>query len=151
MTWYSLLKVNQRFGGTYRLHLQGRKISRALLATCFHAGFLLCSFYDLEDGGDMFLRNVGWLSTDYMSLYPKRWYSSYLTYCLLGCDTVQSSKQVPTFWRCLLPPCLLLLPWRWRVNSSEAMLLTRLHSVTSQKTVILIFNVGWFLMPDFEN
>jgi hypothetical protein len=24
----------------------------------------------------MFLRNVGWLSTDYTALYPRRWYSS---------------------------------------------------------------------------
>jgi hypothetical protein len=31
----------------------------ALLATCFYAGFLLGLFFDLEDGGDMFLRNVG--------------------------------------------------------------------------------------------
>jgi hypothetical protein len=30
-----------------------------LLATCFLAGFLLGSFIDPEDGGDMFLRNVG--------------------------------------------------------------------------------------------
>jgi xanthosine utilization system XapX-like protein len=50
-----LLKDNRRFRRTYRLHLQGRRIirarklsesmwqlpSQALLATCFHAGFLL--------------------------------------------------------------------------------------------------------------
>jgi hypothetical protein len=30
-----------------------------VLATCFHAGFLLGLFFDPEDGGDMFLRNVG--------------------------------------------------------------------------------------------
>jgi hypothetical protein len=24
----------------------------------------------------MFFRNVGWHSTDYMALYPRRWYSS---------------------------------------------------------------------------
>jgi hypothetical protein len=33
--------------------------SRALLATCFHTGFLLGLFFDPEDGGDMFLENVG--------------------------------------------------------------------------------------------
>jgi hypothetical protein len=31
----------------------------ALLVACFHAGFLLSLFFDPEDGGDMFLRNVG--------------------------------------------------------------------------------------------
>jgi hypothetical protein len=29
------------------------------LATCFHADFLLGLFFNSEDGGDMFLRNVG--------------------------------------------------------------------------------------------
>jgi hypothetical protein len=43
-----------------------------MLDTCFHAGLLLCLFFDPEDGGDMFLRIVGWLSTDYTTLYPKR-------------------------------------------------------------------------------
>jgi hypothetical protein len=43
------------------------------IATCFHAGFLLCLFFDPEDGGDMFLRNAGWLSTDYTALYPRRY------------------------------------------------------------------------------
>jgi hypothetical protein len=72
----SPLKVNRRFGGMYRLHLQGRRISRgrnqhALLVTCFHADFLLSLFFDPEDGGDMFPWNVGWLSTDYMANIPE--------------------------------------------------------------------------------
>jgi hypothetical protein len=46
-----------------------------LLVTCFHVGFFLGLFFDSENG-DMFLRNVGRLSTDYMVLYPRRSSSS---------------------------------------------------------------------------
>jgi hypothetical protein len=53
-------------------------LTRALLATCFHAGFLLSLFFDLEDEGDMFLRNVGWISMDLTALYPRRQKSSRL-------------------------------------------------------------------------
>jgi hypothetical protein len=40
----------------------------ALLATCFHAGFMLALFLFPDDGGNMFLGNVEWLSTVYMTL-----------------------------------------------------------------------------------
>jgi hypothetical protein len=33
--------VNQRFGGTYHLHLQGRKSIEEKTSTCQHDGFLL--------------------------------------------------------------------------------------------------------------
>jgi hypothetical protein len=61
ITPFSPLKGNQRFEGTYRLHLQDRRISRARnqLVTSFYAGFLLGLFFDSENGGDMFLRKVG--------------------------------------------------------------------------------------------
>jgi hypothetical protein len=83
----SPLKVNRRFEGTYRLHFLGyipddgilhnhrcenlksyivflygeatHRHIQALLATYFHVGFLLGLFFDPEDRGDMFLRNVG--------------------------------------------------------------------------------------------
>jgi hypothetical protein len=38
----------------------------------FHSTFLLALFFNPEDGDDMFLQNVGWLSTAYMVLYPRR-------------------------------------------------------------------------------
>jgi hypothetical protein len=34
----------------------------------FHAGFLLGLYFDLEDGGDVFFRNVSLLSQDYTAL-----------------------------------------------------------------------------------
>jgi hypothetical protein len=42
----SLLELNRRFGETCRL--------------CLPPAFLLCLFFDPEDGGDMFLLNFGW-------------------------------------------------------------------------------------------
>jgi hypothetical protein len=65
ITQFSPLKVNRRFRGTYR-QLQGR-ISW-VLATYVLAGIFL-RLFDPEDRGDMFLWNVGWLSTDYTALY----------------------------------------------------------------------------------
>jgi hypothetical protein len=41
-----------------------------LLARCFAE-----LFYDPEDGGDAFLRNVGYHSTHYTASYPRRSYS----------------------------------------------------------------------------
>jgi hypothetical protein len=65
----NLLKVNRCFGEIDRLHLQA----------LFAAGFTLVSclaFFNPEDGSDIFLGNVGWLSMVYMVLYPRRQNSS---------------------------------------------------------------------------
>jgi hypothetical protein len=37
-----------------------------------HISFLLGLLFKHEDGGSMFFWNIGWLSTDYMMLYPRR-------------------------------------------------------------------------------
>jgi hypothetical protein len=75
----SPLKVNRYFGGTFLLHPQRWRI-RALLATCFHAGFLFDLFFYPDVGGDMFLRNFGWLSMDCPALDPRRLKSSCAMY-----------------------------------------------------------------------
>jgi hypothetical protein len=51
--------------------------SATRLATCFRPGILL-GLFDPEDGADIFLRNVGLLSTDYTALYPRRQNSSFI-------------------------------------------------------------------------
>jgi hypothetical protein len=43
-----------------------------LLVNCFHYHFSLGLLFNPEVGGNMFLRNFGWLSTDYTALYPRR-------------------------------------------------------------------------------
>jgi hypothetical protein len=108
----SWLKVSRRFGRTYRLHLQDRRISRALLSTEFHAGILL-SLFKSEDRDDMFVRNVGWLSVEYMALYPRRQYSYTLLWfhspfpplCMregMCCHHLCSANRLLTEWKFLL-------------------------------------------------
>jgi hypothetical protein len=49
--------------------------SRALqvsAAYLLHAGSLLGLFFDAEDGSEMFLRKVGWFSTDYTAFIQKK-------------------------------------------------------------------------------
>jgi hypothetical protein len=66
ITLCSPLKVIQRFGATYRFHLQFG-ISRAVI--CVKAGGksrgILFDLFDAEGRCYLFLRNVGWLSADY--------------------------------------------------------------------------------------
>jgi hypothetical protein len=82
----SLLRCNRRFGETYRVHLQGRrKLYQHEPASTQMASkmFLLKFFFDPEDGGDVFLRNVGCISTDYTASHPRRLYSFF--YVNVGC------------------------------------------------------------------
>jgi hypothetical protein len=51
--------------------MKSATISSTLLATCFHADILLGLFCDIEDEGEVFLRNVGWLTMEYTALYPR--------------------------------------------------------------------------------
>jgi hypothetical protein len=45
---------------------------------CAKNGLLLAWFiFNHKDGGDIFFRNVGWLSTDYTALYTRS-YNSYI-------------------------------------------------------------------------
>jgi hypothetical protein len=51
-----------------------KKPSKKKSSSCYllHAGLFLGLFFDLEDGGDIFVQNTGWLSTDYTALCPRR-------------------------------------------------------------------------------
>jgi hypothetical protein len=53
---------------------KGQWICHGKLPACYLllAGFLLGLFFEPEDGGNMFSRNVGWLQTDDIGLYPRR-------------------------------------------------------------------------------
>jgi hypothetical protein len=100
------LKVNQHCGIKSPPSSGSKnKPGRVLLSTCFHPGFLLGLFFDPEDGGDMFLPNVGCFNglhgvisqkivlfittavrtSNYIVFYFKEHY-------LLGCNAMQSIK-----------------------------------------------------------
>jgi hypothetical protein len=52
------VKVNQRFGGTYCLHLQGQRVSQARnhkQADSKQTSFMLALLFNSENKGDMFL------------------------------------------------------------------------------------------------
>jgi hypothetical protein len=76
ITSCSPLKVSRRFGETCRFSLQGWGVSQARIA-CLMVGLLLCLLANLGAGGDIYLRNVSRLSSDYIALYPRRWDSSH--------------------------------------------------------------------------
>jgi hypothetical protein len=67
----SPLSCNRRFGGTYHLHLPCRRIIPARTSRQV-ASRIIFQPENPEDGGDMFLRNVGSNSTDYTASYPRR-------------------------------------------------------------------------------
>jgi hypothetical protein len=65
----SLSKGNRLFGETRLLHLQCRREKNQHDASSKQGKVLLGLRFNSEDGGDMFLRNVGCHSTDYTELY----------------------------------------------------------------------------------
>jgi hypothetical protein len=67
--WYitpcSPFKVNRCCGEVFRLHVQRWTVRQT--RNQHEAG----SKQNMKDGGDMLFRNVGWLSVDYVALYPR--------------------------------------------------------------------------------
>jgi hypothetical protein len=80
----SLLSCNRHFGGTSPPSSGSKNNpSKKPAATWFHAGFLLCLFFKPEDGGNMFLRNVG-RSPNHTAIQHKRWYSFIILFVITG-------------------------------------------------------------------
>jgi hypothetical protein len=66
--------------------------------------------FNLENGGNMFLRNISWLSTNYTALYPRRQKSSISVETQSNCDAkwdvqlvhVQNVTSLPKGYGCLV-------------------------------------------------
>jgi hypothetical protein len=89
---YSPLKLNRRFGGICHLHFQGRRIKEIRIQ---HeaSNKLPCS---IEDGGQMFLRNVCWRPTDYTTLYPGRYKASEILWVVVKKERLTNYIKVNT-------------------------------------------------------
>jgi hypothetical protein len=80
------MKMKIRFGGILSpssgseskpLRDQHEAVSKQSSAYCLlHAGFLLELLFGPEDEDYIIFRNVGRLSSDYMTLYARKWNSS---------------------------------------------------------------------------
>jgi hypothetical protein len=96
----------------------------------FNGPNLLCLFFDPEDGGNMLLRNVSWLSMDiFCSAYSST----------LKMEAICSFERSVDFqWTYFAR--LILRPWRWRQYAPPKLQLTfhGLHGVVSQKTALFI-------------
>jgi hypothetical protein len=77
ITTYNLLKVNRRFGGTCRLHVQSRRIRQ-------ERNKREADSKQSWRWEDTFLRYFGWLSTDFTMRYPH----NHL------CDSLKSNKNL---------------------------------------------------------
>jgi hypothetical protein len=66
--WYTTPYCPVKF---YR-HFKGLCRKQIAAYCMLHAGLLLGLLFDPEDGGDMFLRNVSWLSPGYKTFYPRK-------------------------------------------------------------------------------
>jgi hypothetical protein len=62
-------EIKQTFRRNILPTSSGSKIGSRKKVTCFHVGFLLGLFFDLEDIGDMFFKIFRSFSTDHTELY----------------------------------------------------------------------------------
>jgi hypothetical protein len=73
VTMWSTFEVSYCFRETYHFLIQGQinwaRYQLENTRQCFHAVTLL-GLFDFEYGGDIFLRNVSWLSADY-TVFPE--------------------------------------------------------------------------------
>jgi hypothetical protein len=66
-------KISQIFGGTYCLHLHSLRVNiasmkeEAVSRASFLLNYLLDLLFDPKNGGNLFLRNVGELLSDYIA------------------------------------------------------------------------------------
>jgi hypothetical protein len=121
ITPYSPLKINPRFGGTCRLHIQGRKISQIKKPTwrfaCYllHAGFFLCdsSALKMESAcsSETSVDDFYWNTVRYIP--EDRTLHTWLLKATLKMEAAGSSKTL--------------------VNINQTH-----HHITSQKTVIVV-------------
>jgi hypothetical protein len=80
--------------------------------------FLLGFLFSPVNGGDMFLQNVGWLSADYMALYPRRQNSLFmnsgqLNFLRFTPQTRLAAREDIVRWKLFIMPTSLFMVLSW--------------------------------------
>jgi hypothetical protein len=125
--------------------------------TCFHDRFLLGLFFDPEDEGHMFLRNVGWLSTDYTMLYSRRFLFMNVTLCknvLLGNWVVRETYLYEGYSECNLIGFMQLMWERGELVHSRWRHMTHClanHHVTGHLVFVLVSTEWDMMCPAIDN
>jgi hypothetical protein len=123
----------------------------------FHAGFLLSEFFGHEDGRDVFLRNVGWFSTDYTAFYLptaltrvscSAYFSVLKMETICSSETSLDTQRTTRHSACHLLSLwfraqIIFRPWRWRryVPPKRRLTLNELHGIL----LATCFHAGFLL------
>jgi hypothetical protein len=99
LMWWAEVQVYRRFGRTYYLHLQGRRIIQVIynISRVMLAGSLFVLLFNPEDGCSTFLGKASQLLPDYTALHTTRWVIFSLGLTMIKCKGYIASNW-STFW-----------------------------------------------------
>jgi hypothetical protein len=86
----------------------------------------------------MFLQNVGWLSTDYTALYPRRWYSS-IFFFITAINMLLLKLLIPNICTKRIKISSFFLGWKWVYIRGHL----KVVNILSHKTAFILCVCEW--------